>query len=526
METYSDVEKHCSVILDEMTIGPSEEYIPQLDKFVGKVDMGGIVDPTDPNQLATKMLGYILVGLNTYYKIPVAYFLVYQLTAKQQEALTLQVIKDVEGCGFKITRLVSDNLAVNTTMFKRMNDGDLFPVIRHPQQEYSEADLLLKPWVYRPLFCSFDYCHVTKNVRNQLLERNFHIKGERVTGDFAVRLFAEQTGELLTAVRSWTPKHVMPNNIEKQKVKAAMDMFRPAVTAAIEMHAALGTDGFVNVGSTVRFMKRLHRWISLHDVSSVKEQQRYRLPDKMPYYSPLDERLHFLESDFNPQLHEWHQEIENLIKSMPDNNQSDKAAIKKTKKKFLTHETYEALTYTTTSTVACIRYLLEELDFKYVLTRRFSSDPVEQLFGAIRQLIGGNFKGDATAVSQAFEKILRTGIAYNSIYGNTTLSRESEKEYKLIRYSEKSKIEMVKALRLLPPSSLLILNDLQKPPAKPKPTSQACTAALLSGYIIRVLLEQEFCGDCVARLQDVKSTDPLMQLIFRLGCYLLSITKI
>lgn len=184
-------------------------------------------------------------------------------------------------------------------MFKRMNDGDLFPVIRHPQQEYSEADLLLKPWVYRPLFCSFDYCHVTKNVRNQLLERNFNIKGERVTGDFAVRLFAEQTGELLTAVRSWTPKHVMPNNIEKQKVKAAMDMFRPAVTAAIEMHAALGTDGFVNVGSTVRFMKRLHRWISLHDVSSVKEHQLYRLPNKIPYYSPLDERLHFLESDFS-----------------------------------------------------------------------------------------------------------------------------------------------------------------------------------------------------------------------------------
>jgi hypothetical protein len=55
--------------------------------------------------------------------------------------------------------------------------------------------------------------------------------------------------------------------------------------------------------------------------------------------------------------------------------------------------------------------LLEVLGFKFVLTRRFSSDPIEQLFGAIRQLIGGNFKGDATAVSQAFEKILRTGIA-------------------------------------------------------------------------------------------------------------------
>lgn len=61
-----------------------------------------------------------------------------------------------------------------------------------------------------------------------------------------------------------------------------MDMFRPAVTAAIEMHASIGTEGFVNVEPTVTFMKRQHRWNSLHDVSSVTEHLRYRLPDKMP----------------------------------------------------------------------------------------------------------------------------------------------------------------------------------------------------------------------------------------------------
>ncbi|KZS03645.1 uncharacterized protein LOC116933657 [Daphnia magna] len=246
------MEKHCSLGLDEMTIGPGEEYIPQLDKFVEKVDMGGIIDPNDSTKLATKMLGYILVGLNTYYKIPVAYFLVNQLTAKEQEALTIQVIKDVEGCGcgFKIERLVTDNLAVNTNMFKRMNGGTLHHVIRHPVQQYNEEEISSIPMVYRPLFLSFDYCHVTKNVRNQLLERKLEIKGKPVTGQFAVRLFEEQTGELLTPVRNWTPKHVMPNSIEKQKVKAAMDMFRPSVTTSIPMHADMKTRGFVDVEST------------------------------------------------------------------------------------------------------------------------------------------------------------------------------------------------------------------------------------------------------------------------------------
>jgi hypothetical protein len=119
-----------------MTIGPGEEYIPQLDKFVGKVDMGGMIHPKDQYQLANKMLGYIVVGLNAYFKIPVAYFLVSHLTAKEQEALTLQVIDDVEDCGFKINRLVTDNLAVNTNMFKRMNGGVLHPVMSTVRQIY------------------------------------------------------------------------------------------------------------------------------------------------------------------------------------------------------------------------------------------------------------------------------------------------------------------------------------------------------------------------------------------------------
>jgi hypothetical protein len=42
------------------------------------------------------------------------------------------------------------------------------------------------------------------------------------------------------------------------------------------------------------------------------------------------------------------------------------------------------------------------------------------------------------------------------------LSREPEKEYKLIRHSEKLKTSMVKALNLLSSSSFLILNDLSK----------------------------------------------------------------
>ncbi|KAG8174024.1 hypothetical protein JTE90_025945 [Oedothorax gibbosus] len=76
-------------------------------------------------------------------------------------------------------------------------------------------------------------------------------------------------------------------------------------------------------------------------------------------------------------------------------------------KDFLTPETYSALLLTSLSTVACVKYLLEN-GFHYVLTRR--RDPVESLFSAVRQMNGGNDGSDAKASTVAINKILRTGL--------------------------------------------------------------------------------------------------------------------
>lgn len=48
----------------------------------------------------------------------------------------------------------------------------------------------------------------------------------------------------------------MPNSIEKEKVKPAMDVIRPEVTAAILMHAKKKKKGFEDVHAKVAFMKK------------------------------------------------------------------------------------------------------------------------------------------------------------------------------------------------------------------------------------------------------------------------------
>ncbi|KAH7971275.1 hypothetical protein HPB49_020828 [Dermacentor silvarum] len=57
---------------------------------------------------------------------------------------------------------------------------------------------------------------------------------------------------------------------------------------------------------------------------------------------------------------------------------------------FLSKETYHALIFTTKSNVAYIRHLLTAKSFRFVLTRKMSSDPIEAMFGFLRRSTGYN----------------------------------------------------------------------------------------------------------------------------------------
>ncbi|KAH8009414.1 hypothetical protein HPB51_016693 [Rhipicephalus microplus] len=110
----------------------------------------------------------------------------------------------------------------------------------------------------------------------------------------------------------------------------------------------------------------------------------------MHFFCATEQRLQWLEKDF------------------PDYLEALNNACKRSGKKFLSAETYEAIFLTSKSTVLCVKFLLESSLF-YVLTRNLSSDPVELLFSSLRQMAGGNDCLDARAVTFSLERILRTG---------------------------------------------------------------------------------------------------------------------
>ena len=157
-------------------------------------------------------------------------------------------------------------------------------------------------------------------------------------------------------------------------MKPALDIFRPEVKAAILMHHENKEEGFEDVEGTVEFIEHFQKWFALHDISNTTECVRKRKADKMPFTSPDDPGLLWLENDFLDYL-KWNEDTYQKADAIPKKKGSNDQK-KAMNKQAFTKETYEAVRFTTLYTVAAVRYLLD-FGFAFVLTRKFSSDDIE-----------------------------------------------------------------------------------------------------------------------------------------------------
>jgi len=120
-------------------------------------------------------------GISTNLTTLVAYFFVRQLKAEDLVKLIEAILNKIEQIGFKVIRLVADDFSVNQKAFKILSGGELAnPQIENPANPA------------RPLFLSYDYCHVFKNLRNNFLNRNLSNSGEKIDSGFLVKLMEKQ----------------------------------------------------------------------------------------------------------------------------------------------------------------------------------------------------------------------------------------------------------------------------------------------------------------------------------------------
>ena len=275
-------------------------------------------------------------------------------------------------------------------------------------------------------------------------------------------------------------------------VKLALLLFSPEMTAALQTCQAYDAYGFQSIQPTIEFLKKFWRWWEIHDISNGTQFVQQRREDKMPFYSEHDPRLFWLQDDFLKWLDDWKEESDVILqkeeaeRKLREAQEKKEAKNKKTvavtaeedsatkknqakRKIFLTNETYKALRFTTNSTVDCIRYLLKECDFLYVLTAKWTTDEIERVHGTLRHFCGHNDHPTAAAVLAAAEKIARTALARSSMDCNVPLrtprgAAKTGAVQLLTRQRPKERPRAQTVLTNLPPELTKILEELTSTP--------------------------------------------------------------
>ncbi|KAH6922498.1 hypothetical protein HPB50_015125 [Hyalomma asiaticum] len=350
----------------------------------------------------------------------------------------------------------------------------------------------------RLLFLSFDPCHVLKNVCSQFLAHDFGPK-EEVSASYIKKLYELHKDLVVKPVGYLSRKHVYLNNIEKMNVAKAIQVLSSDITVALEhfrdQAGHTSSVSFVDAGRTIISMQNIYRWFVLHDTSNTTQHVHKKWPDTQHFNDTEDAGLEWLEVTLPMYLDE-------LKRSCED------------QREFLTKETHEALLLTTYSTVACIKYLLTEEKFLFVLTRKFNSDPIESLFGMLRISSGCNDVLNVRSVLSGLEKVLKTGIAASNATSNVAHSECAQMSTGTL-HTEASPSPAQQLPQLQRAACVLQRLSTTVLPQH-LPTLEISTTVYVGGYVARVINEHMLC-EMFARNQDREGLlYPSDQLLFTL----------
>ncbi|KAH8027278.1 hypothetical protein HPB51_004105 [Rhipicephalus microplus] len=169
---------------------------------------------------------------------------------------------------------------------------------------------------------------------------------------------------------------------------------------------------------------------------------------------------------------------------------------------------YEAFLLTTYSAVVCIKYLLTEEKFLFVLTRKFNSDPIKSLFGTLRMYSRCNDMLNVRSVLQGLEKVLKTGLAASSMASNLA-HRECAQMSTGTLLTETSP-----SIAQQPPQLQTAACVLQRLIAtvlpQHLPSLEISATVYVGGYIAHVINEHMCCGSCTAVCTKPARNQPIL----------------
>jgi len=239
---------YCKLVIDEMCIRQHVEMDSQK-KMYGFINVGAEYAYDNDNiPLAKNALVFLAVGINGYWKMPIAYFLIDGLNGKERAHLLMKAIDLLNKTGVKLCSITFDGASVNTKMCTEL--GVRFD-IDHPEA-YIVDDRKEKVYAF------YDPAHMLKLIRNAWNNKTIILnsKGEEINWKYIEQLYEIEQEEGLRLGTKLTKRHVHFHS-EVMNVRLAAQTLSDSVADALN-YLTKSNDRFSKAGPTSEFIKYIN----------------------------------------------------------------------------------------------------------------------------------------------------------------------------------------------------------------------------------------------------------------------------
>nr|CAI5856389.1 unnamed protein product [Callosobruchus analis] len=233
--------KYCVLMFDEISLQPDLQYNPTDDCIEGLVDFGGSERSIG---FADHALVFMLKGIYKKWKQSICYTFCVNATPMVH---LVKLIKDIVRCvrqvGLNIVATICDQGTTNVAAINTLLNDTRSYCLRNNIENRYQGYLIDEEEVIH----LYDPPHLLKGVRNSLLCQDLHFieEGkEKVASWSHIMDFYRIDKEMgkFSQFTKLTDEHVVPDRIQKMKVKKCTQVFSTTVATAMKVRAVISSE--------------------------------------------------------------------------------------------------------------------------------------------------------------------------------------------------------------------------------------------------------------------------------------------
>lgn len=239
------------LVMDEMSIKQHVHWTGTRHQGYIDFGLGGKTEEMDNLPYAKDAFVIMVVGMNTSWKVPIAYYLINGISAEEKANIILNCLQELDATGIIIKTLTFDGAANNLSMASELGANS----------QYSELkSYFLHPNTNDKIHIILDPCHMVKLLRNCLGDWKilYTTNGETIKWSYFKNLVNLQNESGLHCATKLRNRHIYYFR-EKIKVRLAVQTFSTSVANAILFCMNdLKLDNFQGADATIEFCLRIN----------------------------------------------------------------------------------------------------------------------------------------------------------------------------------------------------------------------------------------------------------------------------